>query len=524
MNKFKRMLTLALAIASLCLCAACDTEPGPEPSPDIGQSLGKTLEIVYPPGHIFTLNYNSSQSLNPITSSSEDNILFAPLLYEPLFEVTEDYSFRPVLCDNYNSPDGGKTYVIYVDTARTFHGGSNITAQDVRDSIMRAWNSSRYRQRLNIMLGVSALTNNAIMITLKYPNTQFPALLNIPIYKSGGDERAPEGTGPYMFNEDKTMLVKNPDHPDFAYLPVDEIALREFTTAEKLITAFESLELDLVTNSPNTGSYLGFGGFNDVRYIPTTIMHYLGFNYESFYMRYVHMRSAIGLAVNRSYITTHIMGGSGMAATMPLLPISPLYNHLFAATLDFSLEKSAAIFDAADIKDYDRDGYRELRIAGEPFFFELNFIVNNDSAVKTSAAREIADTLESLGIRVNLRELSWNNFQKALEDGDFDIYYGEVRLTADFDLSPLLLAKGSLNFGGLSDGVCAEHIGNYLASEESERKYYTEVMCKYIADTALLVPIAFERKQVLTHLGAARGIVPTQYNVFNKFIDWTIEF
>ena len=218
------------------------------------------------------------------------------------------------------------------------------------------------------------------------------------------------------------------------------------------------------------------------------------------------------------------MSGSGMAATLPILPLSPLYNRQLASSFDFSLEKSTTMLDNAGIKDYNSNGYREIRLAGDPIAFELDFIVNNESAVKVSAAREIAKSLESIGIAVNLRELSWSDYQKALEDGNFDMYYAEVRLTPDFDLSPFLIEGGRLNFGKITGSSYAEHIGNYLAASDEDRNYYADLMCSSITDTAPLIPIAFERKQVLTHLGTILGMVPTQYNIFNKFADWTIKF
>lgn len=36
----------------------------------------------------------------------------------------------------------------------------------------------------------------------------------------------------------------------------------------------------------------------------------------------------------------------------------------------------------------------------------------------------------------------------------FDLYYGEVRLTADWNLAPLLATGGRLNYGGWSDARC----------------------------------------------------------------------
>lgn len=46
--------------------------------------------------------------------------------------------------------------------------------------------------------------------------------------------------------------------------------------------------------------------------------------------------------------------------------------------------------------------------------------------------------------------LPWADYTAALAAGSFDLYYGEVRLTADWNLAPLLATGGRLNYGGWS--------------------------------------------------------------------------
>ena len=70
---------------------------------------------------------------------------------------------------------------------------------------------------------------------------------------------------------------------------------------------------------------------------------------------------------------------------------------------------------------------------------------------------------------MKVRELSWDNYQDALKGGKYDMYYGEVALPADFDLSALLKAGGSLNYGGITTGTYADVINAYLAAADTDR-------------------------------------------------------
>ena len=54
---------------------------------------------------------------------------------------------------------------------------------------------------------------------------------------------------------------------------------------------------------------------------------------------------------------------------------------------------------------------------------------------------------------MDLQLLARDDYVAALEKGDFDLYLAEVRLTADFDLTALITAGGSLTYGGYDENV-----------------------------------------------------------------------
>ena len=523
-RKIAAFIMSALILLSLGGCGSDSGDDSVEPMPT-GEG-GVPLREMAVADDKFTLNYSPGEGFHPITSKSTDNLLFMPLIYESLFNVDETMECTPNLCTGYEiNPDNEVTYTFKIDTSRMFHDGTLLTAKDVERSIIAARVSTLYGDRLNQNIaGISSIGDEELVITLYKPNTQFPALLNIPIYKhESRDEDFPEGTGPYMLDEARTKLIRFDSHPDFKKLPIATIHLREFATSDEIISAFENKELDLVINDPAGMRNLGYG--NPIKhYYQTTAMHYLGFNMESDFLYLAAHRSAVGYAVNRSGIVTNIMGGSGTEAALPLLPVSKLYNQNYAAALEFSPEKSKSILDAQAIKDNDGDGFRDIKKSDDEIEeIVINFIVNNENSTKVGAARDIVKNLNNIGLDVNLRELSWADFQQALQSKDFDMYYGEIKLTADFDLTRLLTRKGLLNYGGITDESYGMKIDDYLKSPEETRQMYADAMYKYIGDTAPVIPIAFHKKQVLTHRDVVFEMEPTQYNIFNKFTNWVID-
>ena len=109
-------------------------------------------------------------------------------------------------------------------------------------------------------------------------------------------------------------------------------------------------------------------------------------------------------------------------------------------------------------------------------------------------------------------------------DGDFDMYYAEVKLGADFDLTALLTEDGSMNYGNIADENYATYINNYLAADDLTRQSACYQMLLYIAQNAPIIPVCFERHEVITHRNVITGIEVTSSNVFYNISEWTIKF
>lgn len=523
----KKILTILLIISMLpltgCDWFGNDEEPEETPTPAQDTETGEQEAAWSAADDVFTLNYSTSHSMNPLTTGSALNIEIAPLIYEGLYTVDERFYCEPTrLLDSAETEDGQLWY-FYINTSVKFHDGKGLTAEDVRYSIFRAMSAEQYRSRLGIIAGISFYDDDTVVISLNYPNSQFPALLNIPVIPAGTiDEDAPAGTGPYKLDPTGKKLVLNSDHPKAGAMPLDTIYLREFKNAEDIITSFEESALDIVVNDPTGLADLGYGAANDIRYYNTSTMHYLGFNAGSDFFSNSNCRAAMNYVVNRSYVVTNVMGGGSTASTLPISPVSYLYNSGFAQEYEFSLEKCGAILYNANVRDHDDDGLLEYMLTGIPMDINIRFIVNSESAVKVSAARRIAEDMRSLGLTVELSELGWGDYTAALKNGNFDMYYAEVMLTADFNLRSLLVYGGSMNYGNFSDPGCEEAVNQYLSASEADRQDACDLMCQHIISSAPIVTIAFEKKELITHRGVVSGAEPTQYNVFNKFEDWTI--
>ena len=132
--------------------------------------------------------------------------------------------------------------------------------------------------------------------------------------------------------------------------------------------------------------------------------------------------------------------------------------------------------------------------------------------------------MQTLGLKVTVRELAWSEYTTALEQGNFDLYYAEVRLNPDFDLSMLFKPDGKLNYGKVNDETLMELIGSYLGAKSDGRKDACANMCAQIINSGYIVPLCFEKHQMITHRGVIEGIKACENNPLMNVQNWKVTF
>lgn len=491
-----------------------------EPEVVIGQSIGQELAPTYAADQIFSLNSVSSSSFNPYTTSSAWNRVVGMLVYESLVEMDESFSAQPNLITSWETEDG-KRWVFHVDRERRFHSGGSMTAADAVYSLELAMNydASPYKNRFRNVIGEGTLDDGSFEVTLSEANYSFYQLMNIPCveYGTGFDSR-PSGTGPYCFSASGRYLTRFAEHPLASELSLETIHLKEYTAAVDILQAFEDSYIDLVINDPNSISSLGYSSTNLIKFVNTSSMHYLGYNMSSAMFSQSLFRLMMTYLIDRDTIVSSVMGGAAVAATVPVSPVSSLYPTKLADTLAYSESTLETALQNIGAQDVDGDGV--LEIGGRAY--TIDFIVCSESGTKVSVARTIAKKLENIGFAVNLRELDYEDYLTALKKGNFDIYYAEVRLCADWDLRLLLEMDQSLNYGGVRDATLDSMMSAVLASSGEDARQKAEELYTYIGQNAYITPICFERTEVLFHRGVLTGLNPTQDNVFYGMENWSI--
>lgn len=524
-----KLLPLLLALLFLAGCAGGAGESSPtvqsdgetDPAVSGGKTMGEALAATYAADNVFSLNAELSSSFHPYWVSSAWNQVVSMLVYEPLVVMDENFEVQPGLVTAWSTEDG-RNWTFTVDTTRVFHSGGRMTAYDCSYSLRMAM-GDRYAERFEDVGEIEVTDEATFTVSLNNTDYSFYRLLNIPCIESGSYyESKPSGSGPYKFGSSGDMLLLDSNHPDADSMPLLRIYLKEYTQSDEILQAFEDSYIDLVINDPTSLSNLGYASTNITTYVNTTNMHYLGYNTTSVLCSQATFRAAMTYAIDRSTIVSDAMGGAAVASALPVHPNNSLYPTDVAKSIGYTSDALEAALKQTGIIDMDGDGYYELYTGVANLEQSLNFIVCADSSAKVRAASIIAARLDEAGIRVNLRELSYDNYVKALEEGDFDIYYAEVKLLPNWDISGLFSSESELNYGKVRDSFLLEYIRSFLASPAELQAEAGKTLWQYIAQQAPITVICFERSEVLFHRGVISGLEPVQDNIFRGMANWTV--
>ena len=511
----KRRLT-ALLLAALALlplmtgCANWDEGTYTDnPLGELSKYYQTDTEEAPPALTVFALPYLSGEALDPITCGDGIQLTLTSLLYEPLYRLTPQFETERVLAQSESYDPVTFTYTIRLRPGVRFSDGTALTAQDVAAALLRAQQSPRYAARLADAAEITA-SGDSVILRLSRDRRGFTALLDIPIVKSGTETNAfPTGTGPYAKDPQAESLIRNQHWWRSVTLPFGQIPLLSYKSSEAAAYAFSShdvhlLAYDMTSSKGDVASTSG--SYTDA---DTTILQFLGFNLNRSLFQKAEMRQAISMAVDRSSIVSAYLMGHGVETQFPISPVSSLYPK--------DLERSYTADDCAA-------AMAELSMADGQWVYNMTLLVNDENSFRVAIAQEIAKALEQYDFKVTVQALPWDQYLTALAEGRYDMYYGECKMTADWDASALVGTGGAINYGGFSDLTVDSLLNSCLTADESGRPDALKALCRQLQSQTPIIPLCFKRTSVLLPYDAVDTITPTAADPFYHLENWVVHW
>ena len=511
----RRVLALLLAACLGLALPGCGQEEPPQPSPTSSPAPSPTRTAAAR----FSLGYDPAASRHPVTGDSQVNQELTGLVYQGLYELDNEFVPRPVLADSGGPSEDGYSWTFTVKQGVLFSDGTPLTARHAAASLDAARASGPYAARLAGIVSVTAVDDATLAVVLSAPNGNLPALLDVPIVldQGGWTWAAPLGTGYYQYESagDRVFLQTNPHHAGGAALPWSTIPLTAVSTADERIAAFDSGGITAVTTEFSSPYALGYSSSYEACDYPTTALLYVGFQTRSGACQSPQVRQAVSRAFDREGLVQSELSGHGDPACLPVSPLCGEYGGEAAARLDYDLEEAAALLAQAGYERDEEDGLLYRRRAP----LEVTLLVNSGNEPRQAAADALAESLRALGISVTVNTLPWEGYTAALSRGEFDLYLGEVRLTGDFDPSPLL--TGALNYGGYENWALSEALAAWKGAEGEARAQAAAGLWDLFAQEVPIAPLCFRRGSLLVRWRMVSGLQPTRANPFYRIEEWT---
>lgn len=439
--KFKKFISVMLITVLLVCTIGCSKNAN---NTESDNSLSETKKANK---ESLTLLYSSSDSFNPYTAETPINKQICQLLFEPL--VTLDNNFNPVCTLAQTVTADGNKCTVTLNNA-IFSDGSNFSADDVIYSYNIAKNSqSIYASKLYEVTSVTAIDSKTVVFKLSKIDPFFENLLTFPIIKSGSEKITdsdgivlpPIGCGRYKLNNTYDKLVAN------------ENAFRKQGNI-KTINLINSPDIESVTHYAQVGAadiyYSDISDGNILRMsgkkikINLNTLIYIGINRNNVLLSNKLLRQALSSGIDRKEICHDAYFDNAVAANgffhPDWNPTSSIQKLQITTDKEITIENLSKI--GYNIKNDSTNNDNKLKNV-------LNFslLVNSENRLKVTAAACVARELSQFGIKVNVVEKPYQQYIDDLNNGNFQLFIGEIKITDNMDFSSMLLKGGSAAYG-----------------------------------------------------------------------------
>ena len=429
-------LILVFSILLTALCA-CNKEPENTNDPYIVTNLNESSD------NSLKLAYSKADMLDPFTCTMSANIQILGLIYDGLYKLNKNYEPLPVIAKS--SILSGTTINVTLNSVQ-FSDGTPLTSNDVAYSFKKAKDSPYYSERLKNFESASISSSNMLVFTLIKADPYALSCLTFPIVKNGAEGELPIGSGRYtaQVSGETTYLVVNSKKSGFnpAIKTITLVPVRDSSSIE---SSLEIGNTGFYYNDLSSGTYSRINAHTVEMGINNFV--YLAFNSSSEIFSNQLIRQAINLSIDRSKISSTAFQGHSRATYSPF---NPEWYKLASKDLiiPVNTEKAKELIAQSGVDVSQK---------------EVSLLVNKENQFKLETAEFISEYLTALGFKVNLKNYSAEYYTEAIELGSYDMYIGEIRLTPNMDLSPLL--GGTQGYGINPLGVSVSRYSQLLSGK-----------------------------------------------------------
>lgn len=370
------------------------------------------------------------------------------LIYEPLVNLTSDYKPEACLATEW-AKQSDNSYLIKLRENVRWSDGQRFTAEDVRFTIDRLKEiSSIYSYNVQYVVGVDVVDDYTVKINLDREVPFFEYYLTFPIlskdYYEGEDfsttakNSQPIGTGKYKITtveSSNIVLEKNTSWWNIKEKPLtlEKITVNLYSSIGELYNSFKIGNLDLVaTDNMNLTEYIGTIGYTP-KEIKGRNHTFLAFNMQNELLSRQEVRRAISYSIDKDNIVSNVFNNQCITSSFPLDYGSWLCQNTDTSS-GYNIEQAKRVLEEAGWT-YSRSNYWQKTENHRTQRIELNLLVKSSDSTRVSVAENIKNQLESQGIRINVVQVSDEEYTNRINNKNYDIALCTLTLSTSPDLT-----------------------------------------------------------------------------------------
>jgi len=368
------------------------------------------------------------------------------LIYDPLVTLTAEYKTEACLAKEW-AKQSDNSYLIKLRENAKWSDGQRFTSEDVRFTIDRLKEvSSIYSYNVQYVIGVDIIDDYTIKINLDREVPFFEYQLTFPIlskdYYEGEDfvttekNKSPVGTGKYQITKVEPsyiLLEKNAGWWDKEKeLTIDKITINLYSSIGELYNSFKIGNIDLIaTTNDNLQEYIGTIGYSS-KELKGREHTFLALNTQNYFLAKQEVRKAIAYSIDKENIVSSVCNNKCYTCNFPLDYGSWLSQGQDASS-GYNMEQAKQVLTdngwSYKAQNWQKsENYKTQRIV-------LNLMVKASNPAKVAVAENIRQQLENQGIRINIMQVSDEQYNNNMNTKNYDIALCSMTLSPGPNLS-----------------------------------------------------------------------------------------
>lgn len=370
------------------------------------------------------------------------------LIYEPLVNLTSDYKPEACLATEW-AKQSDNSYLVKLRENVRWSDGQRFTSEDVRFTIDRLKEiSSIYSYNVQYVVGVDVIDDYTVKINLDREVPFFEYYLTFPIlskdnyegedFSTTAKNSQPIGTGKYKIatvESSNIVLEKNTSWWNIKEKPLtlEKITVNLYSSIGELYNSFKIGNLDLVaTDNTNLTEYIGTIGYTP-KEIKGRNHTFLAFNMQNELLSRQEVRKAISYSIDKDNIVSTVFNNQCITSSFPLDYGSWLCQNTDTSS-GYNTEQAKRVLEEAGWT-YTRSNYWQKTENRKTQRIELNLLVKSSDSARVSVAENIKTQLESQGIRINVVQVSDEEYTSRINNKNYDIALCTLTLSTSPDLT-----------------------------------------------------------------------------------------